>query len=147
MAAMEEVDQDLEFTRGVRKDVVTALTKGGIAADDPKKLSILLQTLDGMDRAALTQKRIKADEGISSTKAAAAATIAHLFMDNRLKSVGAILDVEARPARATPQLGNDVPDPMIIDGELGPTNNENYDAFMARTGFNDHHDERASDAA
>lgn len=129
MSAMDAEDIDLDYTRAMRKRIVDEMTKKGLP-DDTKDKALVLAALDGIDRAALTKKRIKSDEGISNTKALAAETIAQLFMDPRLKRLGETIEVSVREV---PQLAIDLPMPDIVDGELDSNAGaENYESFMKR---------------
>lgn len=123
-------DLDLEFTRAKRKEIVEALTPKGKVPTDLKEISTILNALDGMDRASLSKKKIKSDEGIGDKNLQAVEVLSRIFTDPRLKGIGS---APADPNRVIPTLSDDLVLPMIMPGELdqiGPT--ENYESFMAR---------------
>lgn len=131
MSQMDDDDNDLDYTRQARMKLIASMTNGGMPSDN-KDRQTLLAALDGMDRAALAKKRIKSEEGISSSKALAAETIAQIFMDARLKS---ITSPTMNELGQIPLLRNDLPVPDLVDGELETNPSvETYDSFMSRHG-------------
>ena len=120
---------DLDYTRSKRMQLINSITEKGVPAD-LKDRSILLQALDGMDRAALSKMKIKSDEGISNGQAAAAAILAELFNDPRTRNVGKSNDLVG----SVQVLSIAVQPDQLLPGELdiNPVA-ESYDSFMART--------------
>jgi hypothetical protein len=122
-------DQDLEFTKSVRKKLINSLTKDCTKMpEDVKDQSILLQALDGMDRMSIAKKKIKSDEGISDKQLIAAETISQIFKTkdirqiHRSDEIGEIKLLEAG-----------VVDVVILEGELEDTpRSNNYESFMAK---------------
>ena len=124
-------DKDLDYTRQMRKRIVEDMTKDKLPTDNKDRM-VLLAVLDGMDRAALANKRIKSEEGNNNAKAIAAETIAMMFMDPRLK---AHTKSQYDPNRPIPVLREDLPVPDLVEGELdaSPTH-ETYESFMSKHG-------------
>lgn len=121
-------DLDLDYTRAMRRKLVEHMTKGGMPTET-KEMSVMLQALDGMDRASLSKKKIKSDEGISNTKALAAETIAQLFTDPRLKRMGL---GDGTVTTVVPVL-REMSAPALVAGELDLIGGlENYDSFMKK---------------
>lgn len=126
-------DQDLDFTRSKRRQIVTALCKDDKVPTDPEQLNLLLKTLDGIDKPALVKLRIKADEGISNNAAVAAAALAQVFMNPNSKRKPEVIELGVVDESKIPELPNDLPVPQVLPGELdvNPAQ-ETYDSFMAR---------------
>jgi len=126
-------DSVLDYTQTKRLEIVDKLTAGGIPVTDNDQMNTLLKTLDGMDRVALGKKRIKADEGLASANQAMAATVISELL--RKANSGGVKPfvVENAVERPTPVLGNEVPPPVLVEGEtdvLAPQ--MSYDTFMAK---------------
>jgi hypothetical protein len=120
-------DAVLAYTCGIRQQLVAAIVKGGMPAETKEQM-VLLTALADMDRTALGKKKIKSDEGVSGARVAAAATLAQLFMDPRLKQLG-----QARPGEtgAIPVLADHLEMPLLVHGELDDhTTPMNYESFM-----------------
>jgi hypothetical protein len=123
-------DSDLEFTRAKRKELVAAITEKGMPTETKDRLT-LLAALDGMDKAALSKKKIKSDEGVSDKNVQAIETITKLFADARLKNMSKVVgSLEA----SIPVLREDLPLPVLVPGELDEqSDSEDYEAFTHRT--------------
>lgn len=121
-------DQVLAYTQHKRKAIVQELTKTGAVPEDNSSRNMLLQALDGMDRAALTSKRIKSEEKNGGMAGAASLVAALLTQVTGKKLTSDIID----PNRPTPLLGQDVPPPQLVPGEteINPRQLD-YDTFMA----------------
>jgi hypothetical protein len=131
-------DEILAHSHELRKRIVKTITKDGtqIPVEDPRQMAALLQTLDGMDRQALGNKRIKVDEKANQTQEQAAGMIAQLLqkVTSQKPFELDVLDVEAREVRAAPQLPADVPPPRLVEGETATVAlQQDYDTFVAQT--------------
>lgn len=128
----EEPDQndlDLEFVRQKRKQIINSLTENGVPNDN-NKVQILLGALSDMDRTSLSKKKIKVDKEVGNNQAQAMELIATMFSDNRIKKYGVS---ESLTNRELPLLGNDIPEPILVEGETSQhAELENYDSFMTR---------------
>jgi hypothetical protein len=121
-------DDILAYTCKIRKQLVTSMIKSGMPGDT-KEQAILLTALADMDRTALGKKKIKSDEGVSGARVAAAATLAQLFMEPRLKQLG-----QAKPGEVgvIPKLAEHVLMPELVLGELDEhAGTLNYETFTA----------------
>ena len=124
-------DKDLSYTRQVRMRLVEDMTKDKLPEDNKDRLT-LLAVLDGIDRSALANKRIKSEEGANNAKAIAAETIAMMFMDPRLKTY---TKSQYDPNRPVPVLREDLPMPNVVEGELDANPaHETYESFMSKHG-------------
>lgn len=108
-------DQVLAYTQNKRIVIVDKLTENGKIPDDKIQASLLTSSLDGLDRSALTRKRISADEKSSQDTAGAAALIARLLMQqgsnrNNVNDSNIIDTV-------VPELGHEIPSPELVPGE------------------------------
>jgi hypothetical protein len=124
-------DSDLEYTRMMRKKLVDDITTNGSKMPaDIKDRSILLQALDGMDRAALTKKKIASDEGINDKQVMAAEIIAQIFNTKNLKENRTADDFIEGEIRV---LDDNLEIPVINPGELDAvTPAIDYNAFVAK---------------
>lgn len=128
--ALDAEDNILGYTHSVRKGIVVALMPNGQLPSDPANTKIVLAALDGMDRSALTRKRIKTDEKKIDSDAAAAELISKVLI-----AAGSSGNKRNLPItqRALPVLGTDVPEPLLVEGETS-TNApvQNYDSFVSK---------------
>lgn len=108
-------DDVLLYTRSKRVQLANKLTERGVPTEK-EDASLLLQTLDGLDRSSLSRLKIKAEEKANTNNAHAAAIIAQV-----LSQIGSskIYQVEGGvPRQVAPLLPNHIPDPEIVEGEL-----------------------------
>ena len=134
---LQQNEEDLDYTRQVRKELVKEMTKGGMDKLENSSKSILLQALSDIDKAALSRKKIASDEGISNKAIAAQGIIAQLFRDPRSKKVGQIQDGEVITINAEPpKLPDNVVPFTVVPGELDESlPSEGYDEFAKRMGI------------
>jgi hypothetical protein len=132
--ALDE-DQVLAYTQNVRKNIVADLTKGKAFPENKGQQILLMQALDGMDRAALTSKRIKSDEKTSQGVAGAAGIIAQMLsqmggMVHMPKPVdGEIVNVEPK------MLTEEIPEPQLVPGEIEINAGQmDYNSFVTSMG-------------
>lgn len=119
---------DLEYTKSVRKRIVTKLTEKDIPGDTDE-LRILLTTLTDLDRAALGKMKIKSDDKNGAANANAQAVVAALLMKVDPSKVALM----GRTERPIPTLGNDVEKPSIIEGEIAiGTQTGTYEDFASK---------------
>lgn len=126
-------DQVLARTRGVRLKIVGELTKipTGFPAD-PDDAKLLVKMLDGLDKQALTTKRMKVDEAIAAGSAASGKELIAAL----LSRVGHAYGGAATIIIDAPMLSHDdVPEPEALPGELEVgTKQLNFETFMAENG-------------
>lgn len=125
-----DTQESLAYTLDLRKRLIgDMLSEEGIPPKDTKDRAIFLQALDGIDRQALTVKRMSVDKGIGDKQAEAAAMMAALFADPRAlrqPTEGGRLDV--------PELPEEIVPTRVIPGELSYDHGtDTYDKFIERT--------------
>ena len=128
MSAEDQELNDLEYTKSIRKQLVSHLTNRGEMPEETKQQMILLSALDGIDRAALGKMKIKSDAG-ASTAANAALMLAAIFNDPRVKSIGRVETSDREP----PALDNSIKPLNLVEGELDEYSaGDSYEAFQLR---------------
>lgn len=123
----QKEDNVLDYTQRKREEVINKLTQNGMSGD-VKELGIILAALDGMDRAALTKKKIQADSEIGSKSAIAGAAITELLTNMRYQ-----MKPEPAQSVAPDQITapGHIPTPEVIPGELdGSDPTVNYDSII-----------------
>ena len=124
--------EDLNYTRDVRKVIVSSMISGNEPPKDAREKAILLQALADMDRATLGKMRIKVDEGVGNAQAAVASFLSQLFVNPDLKKVG----VDDSRSGSVPELDPAIAPSKLVDGELDTSSkSESYDEFIKRTTF------------
>ena len=122
-------DDVLAFTHSKRKIIIDHMLKGGVP-EDPALTKVILSALDGMDKAALTRKRIKVEEKQSNNQEQAAALIAKLLVASSDRRPSDNLSIAAFIA---PVLGMDIPNPILVVGEAGGgCEQQTYETFIAK---------------
>jgi hypothetical protein len=124
-------DSVLEYTQGVRKQLITALVKETEALQDPKIVNAIGGLLDGMDRQALGKMKIRVEEQQTQNQEGMAANIAELL--RQMGSGGNTFQAPVPVPRDVPALGSDVPDPVLVEGEVAtnPTQ-QDFETFHAQ---------------
>ena len=121
---------DLDYTKSVRKKLINAICKNETMPEETKTQMVLLSALDGIDRAALAQLKIKSDNAISEQQNTAM-LIASIFNTTDLKDFGKTQIGEE--VRTIPTLDEDITISNLAEGELDlVASNETYDTFMQR---------------
>lgn len=126
--ALKADDAVLDFTQGIRRQMVTALMPEGKVPTDKEGAQILLGTLNDMDRQVVNLKRIKVDEKANDNTAMANAIIADVI--NRVGGQK-IFEVEGS-SRDIPVIeGSLIEDVTVVPGELADTDKDTtFDSFM-----------------
>lgn len=90
-----EDQQRIEFTLKTRQDIVRSLMPNGQLPKDPNDRSVILASLDGMDRTVLSKAKIKSDDNASKGQAETAKIMAEMLLrvDSR-KPASRTVDVE-----------------------------------------------------
>lgn len=125
-------DEILAYSHQLRKKIVRDITDNGtkVPLDDKVRMTALIQTLDGMDRQALGNKRIKVEEKAGQSREQMAGTIAQLLQQVTGHRPFEVVEVEAREA---PTLPAEVPPPRLAEGETATVApQQDYDTFMAQ---------------
>lgn len=120
-------DAVLEYTQKVRQGIVSSLIQNGFVPGDNSDRNMLLSALDGLDRQALTNKRIKADQENARGMNNAAGLVAQV-----LAAVGRSSREIVVVNRDAPVLGSEIPEPQLVPGELDQNPEQmNYESFIA----------------
>lgn len=129
MSTMTDEDSDLDYTKEMRKKLVNHVTGGGNKMpEETKQQMVLLQALDGIDRAALSKLKIKSDEG-ATTSQNAALLLAAIFNDPRTKNVGLVENTNREP----PVFDINIKPTVLVEGELDLiSGSDSYEAFLLR---------------
>jgi hypothetical protein len=128
---IENEDQVLSYTQKQRQKIVHRLITKKHEELESSDKTMLLMALDGMDRSALGRKRLKSDEKIGASQAAAAALIAQVLQAPGAMHHGLVVDGVIN--RIAPQLPATLPDPKVVPGEMDADAAQmDYDTFMAQ---------------
>lgn len=124
----DPVDQDIEYVRGKRKQIIDHLTKEGVPNDDAR-ISLLLGALTDMDRTSLGRKKIKADSDVAATNKQAADLISSIFNMPDSKKLG--MHQLDGIVGSIPTLGDRLPAVDILPGEMAVNPPQlDYQSFM-----------------
>lgn len=122
-------DDDLAFTREMRRKLVQALAPNGKCSDDARQAGVLAGVLSDMDRQAMGIKRLKADEQSNRNNGDTAAVIAEFLS----KLSGANMANNTETTGKAPTLPADLPKPVINPGAMDQDcGNETFAQFTAR---------------
>ena len=129
MSQVAVEEDDLAYTRAMRRKMVENLTVSGEMPKDPKEKKLLLDTLDGMDRATLGKMRIEVDKD-TNKQSQASQILAALFRDPRTIGAGLAQGERDKP----PELAPEIQPSRILPGELSTQPSvDNFDSFASRT--------------
>lgn len=123
-------DQDLDYTRELRRTFVNELVQEGQVIKDPDKFTMFKELLNGLDKAALGRKKIRSDEKIADKEAEAAAMIATLLNRPDIKTFGIIDGATREMLPMLPETDFEV---VILPGEMDISPiMEDFHTFTAR---------------
>lgn len=129
----DPVDQDLEFVRNKRMQVINHLTDKGVPSDT-ESISLLLGALNDMDRTSIGKKRIKVESSAVAVNKQAADLIASIYARPNSKTIGFVESIDDTTA-TIPNVDGLLPNITLLDGEMSIGSiQEDYNAFMSRTG-------------
>ena len=132
-------DQILSYTHGIRKKVVNSIMEDGKVPKDTKEIAVLAGVLSDMDRAALTNKRIKSEDKNAKLNANSAGLIAKLLSSINVKNTQTNPD-EIIDGFVTPSVSDSVELPKVSPTELDQgTSSTTYEDF-AKEHFNTRQD-------
>ena len=139
LPVIEEVEtktpeaEDIELVRGIRKTIVSELTKDKVPVEDPDKLDVLLTVLKDIDHSANTRLRIKTEEKAARNQEQENNLIASVLRQIQPGKLAAPIDVEATVVRETPSLPDGLVTREYVPGEMDQgTDNTTYEEFMKR---------------
>lgn len=124
----DPVDQDIEYVRVKRKEIIGHLTKQGVPEDN-SQLALLLGALNDMDRTSLGRKKIKADNDATANNKQAADLIASIFTRPDSKQLG-MTGLDGLVGNI-PNVDGLLPNVEVLPGEMAVNPPQlDYDAFM-----------------
>lgn len=126
-------DQKLAYTDRIRRGFIdTAVKEGVFTKGERADKALVLQALNDVDRSALTNKRIKADENAGEVNARAAVLVAGVI--ERLGHTAMRMEHPV-PGRTAPSLPTDLPSVVLVPGETETAAAPmTYKSFMAEQG-------------
>lgn len=125
----ENDDENLKITQRARMLLVNTNLKDD-RLGDPKFQAQLNKSLDAIDKQILTRKRLDIENRNANTNEANKDLVAAMLSQMATPNVLAAKVVD--PNRKIPELGPDIPPPVLVDGEtaIGVANMD-YETFMA----------------
>lgn len=124
----DPVDQDIEYVRGKRKEIINFLTKDGVPNDDGR-ISLLLGALTDMDRTSLGRKKIKVESDAAASNKQAADLIASIFNQPNSKQLG--MNAIDGAMGSIPSVEGRLPQVEVLPGEMAVNPPQlDYNAFM-----------------
>ncbi len=128
----DPIDNDLEYVRRKRIQVIDTLTKEGIPKDN-ETVSLLLGALNDMDRTSIGKKRIKVEADSVAVNKQAAELIASIYSQPNSKKIG-FEDVDYTEA-SIPSVEGNLPEVELLPGEMAVGAVQvDYEGFMRRIG-------------
>lgn len=136
LAQSKNVDDELlEWGVEQRKDFIKKMMKAdGSLPDDPKERALVLKALDGIDKTAVSRKRLKIEDK-AATNAAETAKLISQFYERVSSKDPFVIDqnMQEVPVRAAPKLPDNSPEVDTVEGEMDTTPSQgSYDEFMGR---------------
>lgn len=126
----DPIDQDIEYVRVKRKQIIDHLTEKGIP-DDDNRISLLLGALTDMDRTSLGRKKIKADSDVAASNKQAADLISSIFNMPDSKRLG-MQQVDGLVG-SIPSVDGRLPQVEVLPGEMAVNPPQlDYDGFMSK---------------
>jgi hypothetical protein len=124
-------EASLDYTQGIRRQLIGILMTDVKAVADPKVANSIGGLLDGMDRQALGKMKIRVEEAQVINQEGMATNIAEIL--KQMGSGGHNFQAAEPVPREVPKLGSDVPDPILVDGEVATTPiQQDFDSFHAQ---------------
>lgn len=126
----DPVDQDIEYVRIRRKQIIDKLTEKGVP-DDESAVALLLGALTDMDRTSLSRKKIKVESDAVANNKQAADLIASIFNQPNSKQLG--MSANNGVAGVIPSVEGRLPHVEMLPGEMDVNPMQlDYDAFMSK---------------
>lgn len=126
----DPVDQDIEYVRIKRKQIIDKLTEKGVP-DDEGTVALLLGALTDMDRTSLSRKKIKVESDAVASNKQAADLIASIFNQPNSKQLG--MGANNGVAGVIPSVEGRLPQVEMLPGEMDVNPMQlDYDAFMSK---------------
>ena len=126
----DPVDQDIEYVRIKRKQIIDKLTEKGVP-DDESTVALLLGALTDLDRTSLSRKKIKVESDAVANNKQAADLIASIFNQPNSKQLG--MSANNGVAGVIPSVEGLLPQVEMLPGEMDVNPMQlDYDAFMSK---------------
>lgn len=126
----DPVDQDIEYVRIKRKQIIDKLTEKGVP-DDESTVALLLGALTDMDRTSLSRKKIKVESDAVASNKQAADLIASIFNQPNSKQLG--MGANNGVMGIIPSVEGRLPQVEMLPGEMDVNPMQlDYDAFMSK---------------
>lgn len=121
-AQVEESFADLDYTQGIRRQIVAGISKQAIDNKDPELLQRTMQALDGMDKQSLGKLKINEKAKENETRADEATAMSQFLVtlaDRRQK--GGVPEIQHNETanRRLPDEQRPAYDPSVRDGAAG----------------------------
>lgn len=129
---VEQSFQDLDFTQGIRRQIVDGISKQAIDNKDPELLQRTMQALDGMDKQSLGKLKVNEKAKENETRADEAAAMAQYLItlnERRQRGESPQTGQNAVMDRKLPESMRPAYDPSIRDAAASP---ENAGEFVER---------------
>lgn len=126
----EQVEDDLSYTRELRKTLLTELLSGDSAKKDPRIVATAAGVLNDMDRVSMTRKKMKHEEKISADANASQAAMVALMLKRIRPGQFHGQTSEEIVRKEIPSLSSkDVPDKLEPGATAIGTINGDFDSF------------------
>ena len=126
----DPVDQDIEYVRSKRKEIINHLTKDGVPNDDGR-IALLLGALTDMDRTSLGRKKIKVESDAAANNKQAADLIASIFNQPNSKQLG--MNAIDGAIGSIPSVEGRLPEVEVLPGEMAVNPPQlDYNTFMSK---------------
>lgn len=128
----EHVEQsfvDLDFTQGIRRQIVEGISKQAIDNKDPELLQRTMQALDGMDKQSLGKLKLNEKAKENETRADEAAAMAQYLVtlsDRRQKEGRPEVGHNETVGRKLPEALRPAYDPSVRDSAAGSENTSEF---------------------
>jgi hypothetical protein len=126
---IEESFQDLDYTTGVRKQIVAALLPDALGSKDPELARTVMQGLDGIDKVALGRLKLNEKSKENETRADEAAAMAQYLVtlsDRRQREGKPDVSHNETAGRKLPDERRPSYDPSVRDSAAGSENTSEF---------------------
>jgi len=119
----DDDDRRLELTQRIREKYLLEMdAEEGRPGSTGDKV-LLVQLLDGMDKSVLNKTKIRIESESAKDQVETSRLIAEVLLKHK---------VESKPRENIPELPDDLPDPMVVSGELEQGISDlDYEKFMS----------------
>lgn len=126
---VEQNFQDLDYTQGIRRQIVNGIATEAIANKDPEMLRTTMQALDGMDKVSIGRLKINEKGKENETRADEAAAMAQYLVtlqERRQKDGRPEPTHNETASRRLPDDRRPAYDPSIRDAAAGSENTTEF---------------------